>query len=115
MSSTSYIKNIQLFSEPNYKVDITLESNAFKLNFVWNERLKRYSFDLLKSDGTPVFEGLILSEGRMTPLANSNMNLYGLHGYFLLSPLDSSLTITDEFYRDWANYFILTYSIDIPD
>ena len=115
MSFTAYVKNIQLYNDPNYKVDATLEGAALKMNFLWNERMKRYSFDLYKSDGTVIFEGVVLQSGYDYPVSNSNMIQHGLHGLFVLSPFDPDTVVTDEFYRSWADYFILTYQIIIPD
>lgn len=115
MSYSFYNKNITLYDNPNYTVDITLEGVAFKAGFLWNERMKRYSFSLYKSDGTPLFEGVILNAGYHYPINNSNIIIQGLHGQFLLTPLDPSLSIVDDFYRNWADYFILTYYIIVPD
>lgn len=112
MALKTYNKKITLFNDANYNVSVELDGISCIMYFVWNQKTQRFHATLVKQDGTEVFVGVQINSLSLFPL-HSSMAQNGFLGTFVLSPLDEATPETADTYRNWANYFVLMYQINV--
>lgn len=96
MASTILIE-MPLFSDLKYRYAITLEGISWQLTFYWNDRCSQWNMDLRQEDQTPVLLGYSLVP-QYPMCVDYNLEDYGLTGYFLLLPVNATISnkITEE-------------------
>ena len=108
----TYNKRIAITNDAYFSVNIELDSISCVMDFVWNNKTKRYHTSLSKKNGDVVFEGVAVHSASFFPL-NSVMAQNGFLGMFTLYPNNISVPVTDEAYRNWAEYYTLVYELTL--
>jgi hypothetical protein len=108
----TYNKRIAITNDAYFSVNIELENISCVMDFVWNNKTKRYHTSLSKKNGDVVFEGVAINAASFFPL-NSLMAQNGLLGTFTLYPNNVSVAVSDETYRNWADYYTLVYELTL--
>lgn len=94
-------------NESYYKYSIALEGTSFRLQFLYNNKMQRYTLTLSTSDDEVIVEGVGLVPNY--PIM-ANYVIDGLSGYFLLAPKDNSGIEYYKLYpRNLGKYYELIY------
>lgn len=105
-------KSIEIFNEPYFIVNVVIDNQSCNMSFIWNDKVKRYCTTLVKTNGTVVFEGVVINPITIFPI-NSVMKVNGLNGLFTLWPYDLSMIDTEETIKNWKDYYFLFYTITV--
>ncbi|CRM19244.1 phage baseplate plug family protein [Pseudomonas sp. 8 R 14] len=104
-----------LYTDSKYRYGIALEGQSWQFTFYWNERCGQWQMDLRKDDQTPVLLGYALVP-QFPMCVDYNLEDYGLTGYFLLLPINATISgkITDGS-SIMPEFFSLFYVYDTDD
>ncbi|UAV84547.1 hypothetical protein PHB09_051 [Pseudomonas phage PHB09] len=89
MASTVYVE-MPLYSDLKYRYATSLEGISWQLTFYWNSRCSQWHMDLRQEDQTPILLGYALVP-QYPMCVDYNLEDYGLSGYFLLLPINSTI------------------------
>lgn len=95
-------KELPLYPDPDYYYPISLQGSVYRIRFYFNERVRKWAFDVSYSGGEPIVLGTSLVRGFPMFL---DYNISGLDGYFLLREIgkDINNTISND-YEIWKYY-----------
>lgn len=86
------ITELPLYQDTFYRYTVNLEGQQRIMNFYWNEKDGGWHFDLRNSDSTPILLGQKLVPQH--PIAaDYRLDGFGLTGYFIMYPLNLSVTV----------------------
>lgn len=98
---------LPIFNNLDFKYTITLNSVGVTLRFRWNTKTKHYHMDVYLRDGTMLLEGRKVVVG--TSILSTAMYVYGIKGYFLLSPADDKIEDNEDNRKNWADKYALAF------
>lgn len=112
--STIYVE-LPLYKDLKYRYALALEGQSWQFTFYWNTRCKQWQMDLRMEDQTP----LVLGHGivpQYPMMVDYNLEGYGLSGYFILLPVNSTLSskITEDS-SVVPEFFSLFYVYNVED
>lgn len=106
---------LPLYSEKRYRYSTNIEGQSWQLTFRWNQRAGQWHLDLHKEDQTPVLLGQALVS-QYPMFLDYNLEDFGLTGYFLLIPINTSVaTKLSDGYSIMPQFFSLFYIYNTPD
>ena len=96
MTETVYVE-IPLYDDRKYMYGVSLEGVSYILSFHWNQKAKQWSMDIRLEDRTEIAMGVALVP-QYPMLIDYPLEEIGMSGYFLLMPVNSSISsqITEE-------------------
>lgn len=104
--------SLPLFSDPDYEYGIALQGNSYILRFIYNERMKMYTFSLYDAEGLPIVTGEALVPSY--PMF-FDYTLFPLTGYFYLSEIANIETEPYKRYPDRLDKYYNFYYIYSED
>lgn len=106
---------LPLYSEKKYRYSTNIEGQSWQLTFRWNDRATQWHLDLHKEDQTPVLLGQSLV-AQYPMFVDYVLEDFGLSGYFLLLPTNSSVAnkLSDG-HTIMPQFFSLQYVYNTPD
>lgn len=112
--STVYVE-LPLYSDLKYRYGLSLEGQSWQFTFYWNTRCSQWHMDLRSEDQSPVILGYGLVP-QYPMMVDYNLEDYGLSGYFLLLPINSTISnkITEES-SIMPEFFSLFYVYNVED
>ncbi|PUB40056.1 hypothetical protein C8K58_11442 [Pseudomonas sp. GV047] len=104
-----------LYSDTKYRYGISLEGKSYQFTFYWNERCSQWQVDLRQDDQTPLVLGYALVP-QYPMMLDYTLEEYGLTGYFLLLPINSTISnkITESS-NIMSEFFSLFYVYNTDD
>lgn len=90
MANTVYIK-MPLYSDLKYRYGLSLQGQAWQFTFYWNSRCSQWHMDMRYEDQTPVLLGQALVP-QYPMFVDYTLEDQGLTGYFLLLPVNSTIS-----------------------
>lgn len=96
MSTTTAIE-MPLYTDLKYRYGMALEGQSFQFTFYWNTRCSQWHMDIRLENQDPVLLGYALVP-QYPMLVDYNLEDIGLTGYFLLLPVNATISnkITEE-------------------
>lgn len=103
--------DLPLYNDLKYRYAISLEGQSWQLTFYWNERCSQWHMDIRMEDQTPILLGYALVP-QYPMCVDYVLEDYGLSGYFLLLPVNSTIgskvtespSIMSEFFKLYYVY-----------
>lgn len=101
-----------LYSDLSYRYSMPLEGKTWQFTFNWNSRCSQWHMDIRRDDQTPILLGYALvPQYPMT--VDYTFEDYGLSGYFILLPVNSTISYKlNESSDTMPEFFKLYYSYD---
>ncbi len=99
-------RELPLYTDGDYYYTISLQGNAYKIRFYYNERIESWSFDLRLSDDTPLVLGASLVKHYPIFI---DYYLPNLTGYFWLEEIGKDINNTVTHNLEIWKYYKLYY------
>lgn len=82
---------LPLYTDLKYRYGIALEGQSYQFTFYWNTRGSQWHMDIKMEDQTPILLGCALVP-QYPMLIDYNLEDIGLTGYFLLLPINATIS-----------------------